>query len=86
MSASRDAEIRLKILDVLNESHPYAVPDETLLSNLNARMTKKVKRTEFDDHVLFLKKADLVEPHEGKLGDVNPRWVITEAGRHERKR
>jgi len=82
----RDIEIRLAILDVLSESHPYAVADEAILPYVKPRVFPKPTALEIDNNLVALKDQELIEAQAGKLGDVKPRWLITQAGIIERKR
>ncbi len=76
----KDAKIRLAILSNLKAAMPYALPEATLLRNVNAEIRKQ---TQLDDHLLFLKKAQLIKALAGQLGEAQPRWCLTEAGQAE---
>ncbi len=75
-----DVKIRLAILTNLKSAIPYALPETTLLRNVNAEIRPALKQRELDEHLLFLKKAKLIVALEGQLGEVQPRWRLTEAG------
>lgn len=79
----KDAKIRLAILSNLKAAMPYALPEATLLRNVNAEIRPALKQTQLDDHLLFLKKAQLIKALAGQLGEAQPRWCLTEAGQAE---
>ena len=77
----RTTEARKTILEVLADCEPHALPEDTLLTNVNIRLRPILSQAEFDEHLLWLKSRGMIGAMEGELGDEKVRWHILEAGK-----
>jgi hypothetical protein len=76
----RTTTIRKSILDILARCKPHALPEKTLLTELNVMSRPPVGAAEFDEHITWLGTRKFIAAMEGELGDDEARWLITEAG------
>lgn len=75
--------IRLAILRLLLAARPYALPQETLLAELNRIVRPAIALPELVKHLSWLKAHDMVafaaDPMDPENADAR-RWNIREAG------
>jgi hypothetical protein len=77
MKASDERRV---ILQILKDTSPQALPENSLWCALDSRVRPAVSAATFDEHIAYLSGHKLIAIMEGEFGDDEPRWLITEAG------
>lgn len=81
---SRKGQIKIEVLKALNSCHPYAMPEETLFTQVTilvpgAGSTGRLLRSEFDEAVRALESEKQIV---GVTGfDGGAKWKISDNGR-----
>jgi hypothetical protein len=77
----RQQNIRRAILDKLAGAEPYALPEDTLQTVVNAAIRPPMGQAEFDDALAFLQGQRFVRTMPDDLDPDLVKFLITESGK-----
>lgn len=77
----RNSTISRTILDCLELASPYALPEASLRTEINARIRPPCGEEEFGEGLAALQRKRAVAVVEDTLDEELVKWTITEAGR-----
>jgi hypothetical protein len=73
--------LKKTILEMLEGSDPYALPEDRLFSELPGRLGEPVTQADFEETLAWLSVYKHIRPQVDPLGDEITRWFITGTGK-----
>jgi hypothetical protein len=77
---NRAAHARRLILQFLQDAAPHALPENELMTRVDARVGHPVGIHDFTIHIGWLWEQKLIQKLDGDFGDDEKRWTVTRAG------
>lgn len=73
--------VRKTILEMLEGSDPFALPEDRLFSELSGRLGEPISRADFDDAMSWLSVHKHILVQQDPLDDDAARWFISPTGK-----
>lgn len=75
------ASLRREILIVLERAEPYALPAETLRTEVTSRVRPEPNDEAWEDAIGWLESKKFIEKMADHFDETKSKWLITEAGK-----